>query len=81
MKLVEEKPHRSSGRRWLAAVAGDPGGLLRWTMPPAWRCLLLACEALDRAEILKAEIKKDGAVLRSETSTHGPRAPRPQGSS
>lgn len=35
---------------------------------PSLECLLLACETLDRAEILKAEIKKDGAVLRSETS-------------
>jgi hypothetical protein len=66
MKLVSEKPHRPLGaagsRLWqeiLESYCIDDAGSLE--------ILLLACEALDRTEILKAEIKKDGPVLRSET--------------
>jgi hypothetical protein len=67
MKLLDEKPHRplaAAGlrrREILESYCIDDAGSLE--------ILLLACESLDRAEILKAEIKKDGAVLRSETSS------------
>ena len=67
MKLIEEKPHRplnAAGLRLWQEI------LESYTLDDAasLECLLLACETLDRAEILKAEIKKDGAVRRSETS-------------
>lgn len=68
MKLLDEKPHRHLGtagaRLWREIL-----GSYQLDDVASLECLLLACEALDRAEILKAEIKKDGAVLRSETST------------
>ena len=68
MKVIDEKPHRPLGavglRLWreiLESYSIDDAASIE--------ILLLACEALDRAEILKAEIKKDGSVLRSETSS------------
>jgi hypothetical protein len=68
MKLINEKPYRplsAAGLRLWREI------LESYTLDDAasMEVLLLACEALDRAEILKAEIKKDGAVLRSETSS------------
>jgi hypothetical protein len=67
MELIDEKPYRPLGaaglRLWreiLESYSIDDAASME--------VLLLACEALDRAEILKAEIKKDGPVLRSETS-------------
>ena len=68
MKLIDEKPHRSlsaAGLRLWQEI------LESYTLDDtaSMEVLLLACETLDRAEILKAEIKKDGAVLRSETSS------------
>ena len=47
----------------------NPGVLPVGRCRLALRCLLLACEVLDRAEILERRIKKDGAVLRIETSS------------
>ena len=66
MELID-KPHRALGaagsRLWREIL-----GSCDVTDVASLEILLLACEALDRAEILKAEIKKDGAVLRSEGS-------------
>jgi hypothetical protein len=66
MKLIEEKPYRSLGaagaRLWREILESyDLDDVA------SRECLLLACEALDRAEALAREIKRDGCVLRSET--------------
>jgi len=66
VRLVEEKPHRALGaagaRLWREILEScDLDDVA------SREVLLLACEALDRAEILAREIKKDGCVLRSDT--------------
>ena len=68
MKLIDEKPYRplsaAGTRLWreiLESYSIDDTASIE--------ILLLACEALDRATVLAAEIKKDGAVLRAKTSS------------
>ena len=68
MRLIEEKPYRplaAAGRQLWDTVleAHDVDDVA------SRECLLLACEQLDRAEALAREIKKDGCVLRSKTSS------------
>jgi hypothetical protein len=65
MRVIDNKPQRELGkvgmRLWrdvLDTVSLDDTA--------SREVLLLACEALDRADSLKRQIEKDGQVIRSE---------------
>ena len=65
MKIVDQKAHRPLGkagsRLWREILSSHSLG-----DAASRETLLIACEAVDRAEMLAALIEKDGAVIRSE---------------